>query len=63
MKIVSKEQWHSTHKDFKCTIKGKPHMVYLDKKTQATSLGPVEIFDTDLNTEIELTKMFLEEFK
>ena len=48
MKVISKEQWDSTPKDFKGCIDGEPHLVYLDLETQGTVYGPVKIVNTFL---------------
>ena len=45
MKVISKEQWETTPKDFKGFIDGEPHLVYLDLETQGTVYGPVKIVD------------------
>jgi hypothetical protein len=43
MRTVTRKEWDRTHKDFKGMIKGQPHMMYLDKKTNVTKYGPVHI--------------------
>jgi len=43
MKTVTKKEWDRTHKDYKGMIKGQPYMMYLDKKTNVTKYGPVQI--------------------
>jgi len=43
MKTVTKKEWDRTHKDYKGMIKGKPYIMWFDKKTQSTVYGPVNI--------------------
>lgn len=42
-KVVTKQEWDRIHKDFKGMVNGKPHMMYLDPKTDKTVYGPVTI--------------------
>src|SRR5690606_26392481 len=40
---VTREEWHATHRDFRCYINGQPYMLQLDPETGTTTLVPVEI--------------------
>ena len=49
MKTVTKKEWDAKHNDYKGMIKGKPYMMWFDKKTQSTVYGPVNIVESVVN--------------
>ena len=49
MKTVTKKEWDAKHNDYKGMIKGKPYMMWFDKKTQSTVYGPVNIKESVVN--------------
>jgi len=57
MKTVTKKEWDAKHNDYKGMIKGKPYMMWFDKKTQSTVYGPVNIKESVVNEAASRTAM------
>jgi len=51
MKRMTRSEYKATQKDFRLEVNGIPHVLELDRGTQATVLVPVQIIPESLRKE------------